>query len=72
MSKKYGLLVDLRKCVGCTSCQVSCKMENAAPIGNFRSKVDIADVGEYPKAKRYFSQKSATTVRTRRVLRPVL
>ncbi|MDP3260161.1 MAG: 4Fe-4S dicluster domain-containing protein [Thermodesulfovibrionales bacterium] len=57
MSKKYGLLVDLRKCVGCTSCQVSCKMENAAPIGNFRSKVDIADVGEYPKAKRYFFPK---------------
>ena len=57
MSKKYALLVDLRKCVGCTSCQVSCKMENAAPIGNFRSKVDIADVGEYPKAKRYFFPK---------------
>ncbi|NCO83791.1 MAG: 4Fe-4S dicluster domain-containing protein, partial [Nitrospirae bacterium] len=49
MSKKYALLVDLRKCVGCTSCQVSCKMENAAPIGQFRSKVDIADTGEYPK-----------------------
>ena len=32
-------------------------MENAAPIGNFRSKVDIADTGEYPKPKRYFSRK---------------
>ncbi len=57
MSKKYALLVDLRKCVGCTSCQVSCKMENAAPIGQFRSKVDIADTGEYPKPKRYFLPK---------------
>ncbi|MBI3592226.1 MAG: 4Fe-4S dicluster domain-containing protein [Nitrospirae bacterium] len=57
MSKKYALLVDLRKCVGCTSCQVSCKMENAGPMGKFRSKVDIADTGEYPKAKRYFFPK---------------
>lgn len=57
MPKKYALLVDLRKCVGCTSCQVSCKMENAGPMGSFRSKVDIADVGEFPKPKRYFFPK---------------
>ncbi|MCA1933413.1 MAG: 4Fe-4S binding protein, partial [Calditerrivibrio sp.] len=25
MSKKYGFIIDLRKCVGCGSCQVSCK-----------------------------------------------
>lgn len=57
MAKKYALLVDLRKCVGCTSCQVSCKMENAVSMGSFRSRVDIADAGEYPKAKRYFLPK---------------
>jgi len=57
MPKKYALLVDLRKCVGCTSCQVSCKMENAVPLSMFRSKVDIVDVGEYPKAKRMFFPK---------------
>ncbi|MEW6410709.1 MAG: 4Fe-4S dicluster domain-containing protein [Nitrospirota bacterium] len=57
MAKKYALLVDLRKCVGCASCQVSCKMENSGPIGSFRSKVDIADVGRYPKAKRHFFPK---------------
>jgi len=57
MPKKYALLVDLRKCVGCTSCQVSCKMENAVPLNSFRSKVDIADAGKYPKAKRLFFPK---------------
>ena len=72
MSKKYALLVDLRKCVGCTSCQVSCKMENAAPIGQFRSKVDIADTGEYPKPKRYFFRKSVTSATSRRASSPVL
>ena len=57
MPKRYGLLVDLRKCVGCTSCQVSCKMENAVPVGAFRAKVDFADTGEFPKAKRHFFPK---------------
>ena len=57
MSKQYGLLVDLRRCVGCTSCQVSCKMENAVPIGKFRSKVDFAEEGSYPDAKRHFLPK---------------
>lgn len=57
MPKKYALLVDLRKCVGCTSCQVSCKMENAVPLGKFRAKVDIADAGTFPTAKRYFFPK---------------
>lgn len=57
MTKKYALLVDLRKCVGCTSCQVSCKMENGVPVGTFRSRVDFADVGEYPRAKRHFFPK---------------
>ncbi len=57
MSKQYGLLVDLRRCVGCTSCQVSCKMENAVPMGKFRSKVDFAEEGTYPDAKRHFFPK---------------
>ncbi|MCB2216982.1 MAG: 4Fe-4S dicluster domain-containing protein [Desulfobulbaceae bacterium] len=57
MAKKYAMLIDLRKCVGCTSCQVSCKMENASPMGYYRSKVDIVDIGDYPKPKRYFFPK---------------
>jgi len=57
MAKQYGLLVDLRRCVGCTSCQVSCKMENAVPIGKFRSKVDFVEEGAYPDAKRHFFPK---------------
>lgn len=57
MPKRYALLVDLRKCVGCTSCQVSCKMENGIPMGKFRSRVDFADTGTYPSAKRHFFPK---------------
>lgn len=54
MAKSYAMLIDLRRCVGCTSCQVSCKMENAVPIGSFRARVAINDTGEYPSGKRFF------------------
>ena len=57
MAKQYGMLIDLRRCIGCTACQVSCKMENGAPIGGFRTRVEIADVGEFPSARRYFLPK---------------
>lgn len=54
MTKSYAMLIDLRRCVGCTSCQVSCKMENSVPFGNFRSRVAINEVSAYPNAKRFF------------------
>lgn len=37
--KRYGMLVDLRKCIGCQACTVSCSIENQAPIGQFRTTV---------------------------------
>lgn len=37
--KRFGMLVDLRKCIGCQACTVSCSLENQAPIGQFRTTV---------------------------------
>lgn len=51
---RLGMVIDLRKCVGCFSCQVSCKMENGVPMAGFNSWVKVYDMGEYPKAKRVF------------------
>lgn len=39
---RYAMLIDLKRCVGCQSCTVSCALENAAPQGMFRTSV-----GEY-------------------------
>lgn len=57
MKKRYAFIVDLRKCVGCGGCQVTCKQENEVPFGSFRSRVDYADTGKFPNAKRYFFPK---------------
>ena len=48
----YGMVIDLRLCVGCHACTVACKMENNLPEGFFRSWVVEADKGEYPTVTR--------------------
>ncbi len=33
--KRYGWLVDARRCFGCHACEVACKAENDVPLGSF-------------------------------------
>lgn len=33
MSTRYGLLVNLDRCVGCHACEIACKQENNVPLG---------------------------------------
>lgn len=43
-NKRYGMLIDLRRCIGCQACTVSCHIENQAPLGNFRTIVSQFEV----------------------------
>lgn len=33
--KKYGWVVDVRRCFGCHGCEVACKAENDVPLGHY-------------------------------------
>ena len=50
-TKRWGMVIDLNKCIGCHSCSVACKAENEVPPAVFRSWVKIADKGSYPTAR---------------------
>jgi tetrathionate reductase subunit B len=50
-TKKWGMVIDLRKCIGCHSCSVACKTENEVPPAVFRSWVKLMDKGVYPNAR---------------------
>lgn len=52
--KKYGMVIDARKCVGCMTCAITCKMENGVPFEGFRSWVNMIEKGNYPAVKRFY------------------
>ena len=33
--KRYGWVIDTRRCFGCHGCEVACKAENDVPLGNY-------------------------------------
>lgn len=51
---RYGMIVDLKKCVGCKSCAVACKAENHTPPGVAYNIVMEEEIGTYPDVRRRF------------------
>jgi len=41
---RWGMVIDLRKCIGCQACTVSCSMENALPTGAHRTVVSTYEI----------------------------
>ncbi len=49
---RLGMVIDLERCLGCQTCAVVCKAENATPPGVYWSRVLKKEEGVYPNAKR--------------------
>ena len=50
--KKYGFVIDLKRCYGCYSCTAACKATNNTPKGIDFAKCISAEIGTYPSAQR--------------------
>lgn len=50
----YGMLIDVRRCIGCHACAVACKAEFDVPLGQTRSWVEHIEKGFYPHVNRSF------------------
>ena len=51
---RWGMVVDLGRCVGCQTCTIACKMENGLPPGTqWRTVLDV-ESGRFPDVHRDF------------------
>lgn len=46
---KYAMVIDLGACVGCSACQIACKVENAVGEGVFYSRHETITSGTFPE-----------------------
>jgi len=51
---RYGMVIDLKRCVGCNACAMACKVENFTPPGVFFTRVLTKEYGDYPATRKEF------------------
>lgn len=51
---RWGMVMDLRRCIGCRACTVACKAENNVSLGRFRAVIQEVTTGTFPNTKKVF------------------
>jgi molybdopterin-containing oxidoreductase family iron-sulfur binding subunit len=51
---RLGMLIDLKRCIGCDACTVACRQENGTPSNILYARVYRQEIGTYPHTKRVF------------------
>lgn len=52
--RRWVMVIDIQKCVGCSACTIACKAENHLPPGVVYRPVLEEEIGEYPNVSRRF------------------
>lgn len=52
--RRWAMVIDLRKCVGCSACTIACAVENKLPPGVVYRPVIDEEIGTYPNVSRRF------------------
>lgn len=53
--RRWVMVIDLRKCIGCHSCTIACIAENKLPPGVVYRPVIDEEIGTYPHVSRTFT-----------------
>ena len=52
---RWGMVIDLKRCIGCYGCQLACKAEHGTPPGVFYARVLKQEEGQYPTVSQLFA-----------------
>jgi len=53
--RRWGMVIDLQKCIGCKACTVSCMAENNSPPGVEYRPVMVEEIGTFPNVRTRFT-----------------
>jgi molybdopterin-containing oxidoreductase family iron-sulfur binding subunit len=51
---RYGMVFDLKRCIGCNACVIGCKQENSLPDGVFFTRTLSQEYGVFPAVDRVY------------------
>lgn len=51
---RYGMTIDIDRCIGCQACMVACKTENQTPLGFYRLRMRTVVEGVFPDLRGEF------------------
>ena len=49
---RLGMVIDLKRCIGCYGCQVACKTENGTRPGTTYARLLKIESGTFPNVRR--------------------
>jgi len=53
-ARRWGMVIDLRRCIGCHACTAACIAENRLPAGVSYRSVPEVESGTFPTLQRFF------------------
>jgi phenylacetyl-CoA:acceptor oxidoreductase subunit 1 len=49
---RWGMVIDIRRCIGCYSCMVACREEHFVPRGIYFNRVVVSEKGKFPTVQK--------------------